>query len=1195
MPPSDAGTTRIQLCGRLKAEVAGKHVTPALRGRQGRILLAYLVLNRGRPVSRDELMAAIWPQSPPVDPAAALRTQLSRLRSALGPKALAGRDAVELHLPEDTWIDIEAADRAIAAAGAEVKAGNWKDAWAQAHIALNISGRPFLAGFEAPWVEEVRGDLDELQLRAREVIARAGIAVGGSELAGAERAARAMIRSAPFRESGYLHLMQALVASGNTAEALRTYDELRTLLAEELGSAPGAEIQALHRSLLSGRTLPVPVTPGRESPRAPETEAAPGGAEGPLPAWLVSSRHGPFVGRSRELSALEALWREASQERVPRIALVEGEPGAGKTRLATELAQRVHRLGGGVLYGRADEEGGGAYEPFVGALRHWATGASDADLRRHLGAGTGLIASLVGEVGDRLAVEPEPAERLTPERIFEAVVSTLGSISRGQPTLLIVDDLHWAEPGTLMMLRHIARSPQRSGLMLLATYRPTEISEALSESLADLGRERLFERIRLGGLAPAQVSVLLASTAGVRPDPEISAAIAAETGGNPFLVAAFAPRVIGADAALAGSRSARSVLYEDGVPELVAEAVAHRAAALGPGAGPLLGVAAVLGDRFDADLLAEVEGGGDARLHEALEGAVAAGLLDEVKGTSDRFSFHHPVYRQALYESVPRARRTSLHRRAAEVLEGRARPDPGEISMLARHYAGAGPGAAAQAVEYGVRAGASALGALAFDRAIEHYGDALEALRRAGRGDESLRCELLLALGEAQGRAGRPEASRDTFSAAARIARSLGDADVPARAALGFCGLGAADPGRRSSDAVRLLESALAADSVPAPMRARLLSRLAEVLRRMGQGASAEPISLEAVELAERSGDPDTLAAALIGRWHASPAPEQRPARAEAASRIASLLERLGDRDVELQARFLEVLARLEAGEFAELDIAIAAHARLAEQLRQPGALMQARAMIAMRALMGGQFADAEREITRVLELGSVARTGRGVEYSGLELSLLRLEQGRLREMEEPLRNLIARFEAPIWHALLALVLLGEDRVGEARAELERALAIGWDDPSTADSLATGALATPAAVAFADRETIAWLRERLGPHRAAVAVGGEAAVFLGPVSHHLGALAAAEGDHATAIELLAEAVAVNERAGALPWLARSRYELARSLAARGKAGDAKRATSLLSDAERTAEELGMADLLGQIREPVAERPARRAR
>ncbi len=196
------------------------------------------------------MITAIWPGKQPANPSGALRTQLSRLRSALGTDALAGRDTVELRLPVDTWIDTEAAEVAIKLADANIRDEDWKSAWAQAHITLNISGRPFLSGFEAVWVDEVRGELSELELRAREVIARSGIGLGGSELAGAERSARALVRIAPFRESGYLLLMQALAASGNTAEALWTYEQLRRLLTDELGAAPSGDVQALHRKLL---------------------------------------------------------------------------------------------------------------------------------------------------------------------------------------------------------------------------------------------------------------------------------------------------------------------------------------------------------------------------------------------------------------------------------------------------------------------------------------------------------------------------------------------------------------------------------------------------------------------------------------------------------------------------------------------------------------------------------------------------------------------------------------------------------------------------------------------------------------------------------------------------------------------------------------------------------------------------------
>jgi DNA-binding SARP family transcriptional activator len=250
MPGMDTVATRIQLCGRLRVDIDGHHVTPALRGRQGRVLLAYLVLNRKRSVSREELIAAIWPDTPPVDPAASLRTQLSHLRGALGADAMAGRNTVELHLPEEVWVDVEAAELAIEIAEKDLGSEDWQDAWMHAHVSLNIAGRPFLSGFEATWVDDIRDELSELELRSLGVISRAGIGLGGSELAGAERSARSLIRAAPFRETGYINLMEALAASGNGAEALRTYEELRTLLRDELGSAPGTEAQAVYRKLL---------------------------------------------------------------------------------------------------------------------------------------------------------------------------------------------------------------------------------------------------------------------------------------------------------------------------------------------------------------------------------------------------------------------------------------------------------------------------------------------------------------------------------------------------------------------------------------------------------------------------------------------------------------------------------------------------------------------------------------------------------------------------------------------------------------------------------------------------------------------------------------------------------------------------------------------------------------------------------
>jgi pentatricopeptide repeat protein len=237
-------STRIQLCGRLVAELEGRRIESALPGRQGRLLFAYLVVNRTRPTTRDELIEALWPEGRD----GGLSPLLSKLRR-LAP--LAGRSELRIVLPRDSFVDIEAAREAIHRAEGAVHRQGWVEVWAPARIALHTASRGFLAGEEAPWIEEIRLDLDELCLRAHECVALAGIGLGGAELASALRSGRALVTRAPLRESGYRLLMEALAAEGNVAEALSVYDRLRQRLREDLGVIPSSFTQAIHRRLLA--------------------------------------------------------------------------------------------------------------------------------------------------------------------------------------------------------------------------------------------------------------------------------------------------------------------------------------------------------------------------------------------------------------------------------------------------------------------------------------------------------------------------------------------------------------------------------------------------------------------------------------------------------------------------------------------------------------------------------------------------------------------------------------------------------------------------------------------------------------------------------------------------------------------------------------------------------------------------------
>lgn len=224
-------------------ELGGSRVEHRLPGRQGRLLFVFLAVNRLRPMTRDELVEALWPDGRD----GGLAPLLSKLRHVV---PLSGRGEVHLSLPADAWIDLEAAREAVHRAESAVALGDWAEAWAPARVAIHTGARGFLPGEDAPWADAVRRELEDLRVRALEAAAQAGLELGGAELAGAKRSARTLVELEPYRESGYRFLMQALAAEGNRAEALALYEGLRTLLRDELGASPAPETQALHRSLL---------------------------------------------------------------------------------------------------------------------------------------------------------------------------------------------------------------------------------------------------------------------------------------------------------------------------------------------------------------------------------------------------------------------------------------------------------------------------------------------------------------------------------------------------------------------------------------------------------------------------------------------------------------------------------------------------------------------------------------------------------------------------------------------------------------------------------------------------------------------------------------------------------------------------------------------------------------------------------
>jgi len=252
----EALPARIQVCGRLVVEVDGERRQDRLPGRQGRLLLSYLVLHRHEAMSRDQLVAALWPVDPPEAADAGVYALLSKLRAALGADLLSSRTGVRLTLPPRTWVDLEAARDGVHRAESALALRNWGRAWGAAQITLFVARRGFLPEEDLDWATPVRRELDALYMRALEAYAQAALCVGGTELATAERAARELVEVVPFRESGHRLLMRSLAARGNAAEALLAYDRLCGLLRDELGVSPGEQTRALHAAIVRGDPLP---------------------------------------------------------------------------------------------------------------------------------------------------------------------------------------------------------------------------------------------------------------------------------------------------------------------------------------------------------------------------------------------------------------------------------------------------------------------------------------------------------------------------------------------------------------------------------------------------------------------------------------------------------------------------------------------------------------------------------------------------------------------------------------------------------------------------------------------------------------------------------------------------------------------------------------------------------------------------
>jgi tetratricopeptide (TPR) repeat protein len=890
-----------------------------------------------------------------------------------------------------------------------------------------------------------------------------------------------------------------------------------------------------------------------------------------------SGPEGLLVGREREREDLEAAL-EATIGGRGRLVLLSGEPGIGKTRLAGEFAADAGRRGVTVLRGRGWDGGGApAYWCWVQVVRGYVRDAAPAELAREMGRGASLIAAIVPDLLEVLPELPAPVHHPDSEqarfRLFDAMAVFLGNASARRPLLLVLDDLHWADEPSLLLLQFLARGLVDTRILAVAAYRDTEarIVPHVARRVAALTADGHVLRLRR--LEAPEVGRLVEAGGGVAADPLVGA-IHAATNGNPLFVTEII-RLLAAEGRLEHADGRGPVP----IPARVREVIRRHLGLLSEDGRRLLAVAAVLGRDFDPAALGQARELAGDRVLALLAEASRLGLVEDAPGPPGRFSFAHDLIRETLYDDLPSGERLALHGVLAEVLERRHAADPEpHLATLAHHFFHAAR--LDRATDYAVRAGDRAARQLAWEEAVVHYERALH-----GTTDERRRCDLWLALGDARWWAGRLVDSRAAFWNAATLARRLGAPAELARAAIGF---GTRDPaygiGVVDERLVHVLEEAVQAyPERDDPLRVMLLGRLAGALAFSEERDRGARLARDAVAMARRLGDVPMLHYALACSSYATWGPDNLEERLQVSAEIVRLGQEAGEAAL-LGSGFLATHL-LEAGDVAGAERE--RQARSAHALR----CRICAAWVAFRRASGAFLEGRYDEVEGLLRQARVAlrelQHEHGEQHVIAQELLLRREQGRVAEMVDGVRDVAARHPAlPVWRATLAWVHAETGREASARHELERLARADFADlPRDMHWLVCVAILAEVVAILADRPRAERLYAALAPYASRCITG--LSVCLGSAARTLGVLAAALGRFADAARHFDDAITANGRLGARPWTAHAEYEYGRMLLARGEAGDRARARALLDRAATTARHLGMRALGARIEAALA--------
>jgi DNA-binding SARP family transcriptional activator/tetratricopeptide (TPR) repeat protein len=1029
--------------------------------------------------------------------AGALRTTVSRLRTTIGPATLR---------TTSTGYSLEGDVDASLFCQAVADADKTADKLGELERAFTLWTGPALEEFQSE--EWARGESARLtEIHAASMDNFIDLLISAHRATDAIAAAESQIGQYPYRDRSRGLLIRALALTGRQADALRAFQTYRSLLIEEFGTEPSPEVVRIERRVATGWN-------GVDA--APEATAPVGAVAIPLPPNLA--HRVAFVGRTSEQDVLRTQLALAGESGL-RCVVVGGEAGMGKTTLLAEFAHSVtSSTTATVLYGRCDETGA-PLEPFRSLLDACVEHAPLSLLTEHVTRSGGELARLCARLTTRVPTAPAPtgSDDATERFLtFDAAADLLRRIASRRSLVLILDDLQWAEPTALLLLRQLVRTLADAPILVLVSRRDPgeQMSDQLRTALAELEHGEI-RHLQLTGLDEAELAELVVAATRAAPDPElrrVTGRLREETAGNPLYASQLLRHWMDLGRATGpqeGRRNRPTMVMPEGVPPSLREVVWSRVRTLGQGVFTVLGAASVLGLEFPEDILVETLDLPHERVLEALDAAVAAGILIDLRSVRRTMRFVHALVANAMYSEIGPSIRARMHERVVRVLaKGGESLHPDVVLQLARHCALAG--LPEEALHWSIVAGDHAFAHLAPAEAAHHYQVALEAAESLHRSDAQ-RADLLVRLGHAQFRAGDPPAQANLVHGAT-LARRSGQRHALIRAALA-ADLGVPRVGSFVQES-EIVESALeVADPADAATYARLLALLSKSLTFTSDVERRVALAHRALRMAEESDDATLLAsvapAVLAALW----APGNERLRSEVAIRALSAAEASGDPLMQFSVNVAAYQVAIESG-----DPVMAAHnlTRLratAHNVGEPYLRWITVLAETFEATMAGRLPDAEALAAEALDFGLQIGAPDVFAIYAAQFFVLRTFAGRHGELF-PLVEQVARENPTVLPFKLAygIICAAVGHTDTARGILSEGLESGLVELGVDYFWMTSVIAYAIiALELDDREAAAQLLPVIEPYASVISFNG--ATSQGPVSAYAGKLASLLSRH----------------------------------------------------------------------------------